>query len=114
MNRLFVFVVILTLASQAQTFKGNVQVKGNTTTSGNHYVALTWTQSSDPSVASNNVYRGTVSGGPYSLIYSSASPVTGYSDNSVASGTTYYYTVTAVNSSSIESGYSNEAAAVIP
>jgi hypothetical protein len=63
-------------------------------------------------VLSNNVYRGSTSGGPYSKIYSSSSPITTYSNTSVSPGT-YYYVVTAVSSNG-ESGYSNEVTAIIP
>ncbi len=39
---------------------------------------------------------------------------TAYTDSTVQSGTTYYYVVTAVDSSGSESNYSNQATAVIP
>ena len=39
---------------------------------------------------------------------------TSYTDNSVQSGTTYYYVSTAVDRSGIESMYSNQRQAVIP
>jgi fibronectin type 3 domain-containing protein len=39
---------------------------------------------------------------------------TAYTDATVVSGATYYYVATAVNSSAEESGYSNQATAVIP
>jgi fibronectin type 3 domain-containing protein len=59
-----------------------------------------------------NVYRGTVSGGPYSLL-SSGLTSTSFVDNSVQSGSTYYYVTTAVDSAG-QSGYSNVAQAAIP
>jgi fibronectin type 3 domain-containing protein len=37
-----------------------------------------------------------------------------YTDNTIVSGQTYYYATTAVDSSGVESGYSNLAQAVIP
>jgi fibronectin type 3 domain-containing protein len=37
-----------------------------------------------------------------------------YTDNTVQSGQTYYYWVTAVNSSGVESAYSNSVSAAIP
>ncbi len=61
-----------------------------------------------------NVYRGTVSGGPYSIINASLDSTTTYTDNTVVSGQTYYYVATAVDASGDESGYSNQAQAVIP
>jgi len=63
-----------------------------------------------PPVTSNNVYRGTASGGPYTEIYESSSPITIYTDIPGSAGT-YYYVVTAVSSNG-ESAMSNEASAV--
>jgi len=37
-----------------------------------------------------------------------------YSDNTVQSGQTYYYATTTVDSSGVESGYSNRVQATIP
>ena len=79
-----------------------------------HNVALTWNASTSSNVVGYNVYRGTVSGGPYSRINSSLDASTSYTDNTVAAGTTYYYVVTAVDNSSNESGYSNQTTAVVP
>jgi len=78
-----------------------------------HRVDLTWNASTS-TVAGYNVYRGTLSGGPYSKINATLSAGTSYSDSSVVSGQTYFYVVTAVDSSNQESGYSNQAQAVIP
>jgi fibronectin type 3 domain-containing protein len=61
-----------------------------------------------------NVYRGTVSGGPYSQINSSLDPSTAYTDNTVQSGQTYFYVTTALDASNGESAQSNEVQAVIP
>jgi hypothetical protein len=95
-------------SSLMQTFSCN----GQQTTQ--HSVALSWTASTS-SVVGYNVYRGTPTGGPYSAKLTAA-PVasTNYTDSSVASGTTYFYVTTAVDSSNTESGYSNEATAAVP
>jgi len=77
-----------------------------------HTVDLDWNTSAD--AVGYNVYRGTVSGGPYTMINSSLDSTSAYADATVASGQTYYYVVTAVDSSSNESGYSNQTQAVIP
>jgi hypothetical protein len=77
-----------------------------------HTVDLTWNASSG--AVSYNVYRGTASGGPYTMINGSPETATSYVDGTVVSGQTYYYVATAVNSESQESGYSNVAQAVIP
>jgi hypothetical protein len=77
-------------------------------------VALGWTASTS-SVIGYNVYRGTTTGGPYSSKLTS-SPVasTQFTDTAVQSGQTYYYVVTSVNSSDLESVYSGQATATIP
>jgi hypothetical protein len=70
-------------------------------------VSLSWVQS--PNTVSYNVYRGGVSGGPY--VFKANVPVTetAYVDNTVIPGAAYYYVVTAVNNSGVNSAYSNEA-----
>jgi len=76
-------------------------------------VLLSW-QASTSNVAGYNIYRGTIDGGPYVKINAAlVSPLT-YTDSSVASSTTYYYVTTAVDSSGVESVYSNQASAKIP
>jgi hypothetical protein len=77
-----------------------------------HSVSLSWTTSS--SVAGYNIYRGTQVSGPFTRINPSLETATVYTDSSVSSGQTYYYATTAVNSSGVESGYSNVAQATIP
>jgi fibronectin type 3 domain-containing protein len=77
-----------------------------------HTVDLTWNAASG--AVGYNVYRSTVSGGPYSMINTSLDGTTAYTDNTVVSGQTYYYVATTVDGRSSESGYSNQAQAVIP
>jgi hypothetical protein len=79
-----------------------------------HHVDLSWTANASESVAGYNVYRGTQAAGPFTQINSSLLTATVYTDSTVASGQTYYYTTTAVDSSGEESGYSNVVQAVIP
>ena len=71
-------------------------------------IKLTWTQSTSPNITNNKIYRATTRGGPYTLVATIA-PTTSYNNTGLNSGTTYYYVVTAVNSSSQESPYSNMA-----
>jgi hypothetical protein len=80
-----------------------------------HSVTLTWIASTSSNVAGYNVYRGTTSGGPYATNVNS-SLVTGlsYTDTTVLAGQTYYYVLTAVDTSGNESGYSTQTAATIP
>jgi len=72
-------------------------------------IALSWTQSSSPNLQYNRIYRSTTSGGPYTMV-AQVTPRTTYND-SVPSGATRYYVVTAVNTSGVESAYSNQASA---
>lgn len=70
------------------------------------YIQLNWTQSSSPDVVQNKVYRSTSSNSGFSVI-ATINAGTTYSDTSVVKNTRYYYKVTAVNSSGLESGFSN-------
>ncbi|MGC2182912.1 MAG: hypothetical protein WA637_06525 [Terriglobales bacterium] len=74
---------------------------------------MSWDASSSTDVAFYRVYRGTVSGGPYSLLNSHIK-ATAYTDSSVQSGNTYYYVTTAVDRTGVESIFSNEMPSVIP
>jgi hypothetical protein len=78
-----------------------------------HSVTLTWTASTS-SVAGYNVYRAAQSGGPYTMINTALQPGTSYADLSVQAGNTYYYVVTAADSSGTESVNSNEVTAAVP
>lgn len=78
-------------------------------------VDLNWNSSTSPNITGYNVYRGTISGGPYSRINTGGLVAgTTYTDASVAQDTKYYYVTTAVNSSDEESAYSNQVTAAIP
>jgi hypothetical protein len=74
-------------------------------------ITLNWTQSASPAVTQNKIYRSTTSGGPHTLIATIAAG-TSYQNGGLTSGRTYYYVVTAVNSSGLESVASNQASAV--
>ena len=78
-----------------------------------HSVALSWKASTNTHVVSYSVYRSSISGSSYAL---SASAIGGlsYSDQSVQSGTTYYYVVTAVDDQGQESKYSTQVSTIIP
>ncbi len=78
-----------------------------------HSVALTWTASTTSGVTGYDVYRGTISGGPYTLLNSSPTSSTSYTDTTVEAGQTYYYVATAVNSSGVQSTDSNQVTAVV-
>jgi hypothetical protein len=116
-----IFSVVFTPAS-AGTVTGSLSLVSNATNSptnvalsgtGIHSANLSW-QASTSTVAGYNVYRGTVSGGPYAKVNSGLVGGTSYTDTTVAAGQTYYYVVTAVDSSNAESSYSAQVSAVVP
>ncbi|MGD2217323.1 MAG: hypothetical protein PVJ64_11215, partial [Gemmatimonadales bacterium] len=81
-----------------------------TATGGPGQVALDWFDNTEPDWASFSVYRSETFGGPYSPIAEGLT-ASQYTDTGVTAGTTYYYVVTAKDTSGNESGYSNEASA---
>ncbi|MGA8182228.1 MAG: IPT/TIG domain-containing protein [Terriglobia bacterium] len=78
-----------------------------------HTVTLSWTNGSS-GASGFNVYRSSTSGGPYSRLNATLLSTTSFSDTHVQPGQTYFYVATAVNSSNPESGYSNQAQAIVP
>lgn len=87
--------------------------RGCLLSNGSHYVTLSW-DASTSIVSGYNIYRGTTSGGPYIQINSSLISGLSFFDSTVTAGCVCYYVATAVDSSSAESAYSNEATAVVP
>jgi hypothetical protein len=79
-----------------------------------HSATLSWTASTSSAVSGYEVYRGSVSGGPYTLVNTSLVTLLTFTDSAVQSGATYFYVTTAVDGSGIESVFSNEVKAVIP
>jgi fibronectin type 3 domain-containing protein len=77
-------------------------------------VKLQWQPSSSTGVIGYNVYRSTVSGGPYIKVVASLIAGTSYSDSNVISGTDYYYVVTASGADGNESTYSAQAQVSVP
>jgi uncharacterized protein (DUF2237 family) len=78
-------------------------------------IVLSWTASEDVTsgVKLYKIYRGTTSGGPYTVIGTVNHPTTTYTDTTVGpvAGITYYYIVRAVDFAGLESDPSNEASA---
>jgi hypothetical protein len=102
------------IASNAPSSPMNIGLSGTGVTSPtNHSVALTW-DSSPSTVVGYFVYRSSQASGPYAKVNSAADASTSYSDSTVANGQVYYYVVTAVDSSNIESAYSNQVSVTIP
>ena len=90
---------------------GGTNTGGGGTTS--HSVDLSWNASTSQ-VVGYNVYRGSQSGGPYTMVNPILEASTSFVDSNVQTGQTYYYVVTSVDSGSHESNYSNEAQAAVP
>jgi hypothetical protein len=103
----------VTVTSNATNSPINISVSGTGTTVVAHSVSLAWTASTS-SVVGYNVYRSTISGGPYTLVTTTAIAGVSYTDSTVQAGVTYFYVVTAVDSNGNESAFSNEAPVTVP
>jgi fibronectin type 3 domain-containing protein len=101
------------VTSNATNSPISISVSGTGTQAVAHSVSLSWTASTS-SVIGYNVYRSTISGGPYTLITGSPNGGITYTDTAVQAGVTYFYVVTAVDANGNESAFSNEASATIP
>ena len=101
----------VTLASNASNSKATDSLSG-TGVVPQYNVNLSWNASTS-SVAGYNVYRGTAVGS-YSKINPTLQANTAYTDSTVASGVTYYYAATAVDSKGQESTYSTPVQIAVP
>lgn len=75
-----------------------------------HSVTLSWAASATTGITHYTVYRGSVSGGPYTQI--AVPTALTFTDTTVLAGQTYFYVVTA--STTVESAKSNQVSATIP
>ena len=78
-----------------------------------HFVSLAWSETSS-GVVGYNVYSSTQPSGPYSRLNTAPVATMAYTDNTVQSGQTYYYWITALDSSGDESAFSSDVAVTIP
>jgi hypothetical protein len=78
-----------------------------------HSVTLDLTPNSS-NVTGYNIYRSSTSSGPYSQLNSLLVTSSSYVDSTVVAAQTYYYAATSVDSSGVESAYSNQVTATIP
>ena len=85
--------------------------KGFTIAVGDHFSMLSWNASTS-TVVGYKVYRGSVSGGPYTSIATLGNVLT-YTDHQVQPGTTYFWVITAYDASN-ESAYSSQVSGTIP
>jgi predicted phage tail protein len=103
----------VSVTSNASNSPATITLSGTGVQSVAHSVGLSWI-ASPSAVIGYNVYRATISGGPYTLLNSASVTTTQDNDANVQAGQTYYYVVTAVDSSNRESAYSNQGSATIP
>jgi hypothetical protein len=104
----------VTITSNASDSKLTVALSGTGISASSQDVQLNWVASSSAEVEGYNVYRSSMSGGPYAKIVTSPVSGTEYTDATVAVGSRYYYVVTSVNTEGIESAPSNQTAVTIP
>lgn len=113
MKRALLAVLLLLVSAgfaQAQGAPGSVTWTGTP-----HGNALTWTASATAGVT-YNLYRGTVSGGPYAKVNTAPIATLTFTDlnSNLTVSTQYFYVATAVDSNGNESAYSNQASVVTP
>lgn len=70
-------------------------------------IRLEWDANSEPDIAGYNIYRAEASEGPFTVLNGSLIVNTNFIDTSLQHLVNYYYVATAVNTSNLESGYSN-------
>ena len=75
---------------------------------GDKEIDLNWSDNSEGDFDGYNVYRSLTSGSGYSKINGSLVSLSNYNDTGLTNGVTYYYVVTAVDTYTAESGYSDE------
>ena len=100
------------ITSNASNSSAAVALSGSGSTL-QHSVDVSWDVST-PAASGYNVYRSTQSGGAATRL--NAAPITAliFTDNTVTSGVTYFYTVTSVAADGSESAPSAQATAVVP
>src|SRR6185437_1777575 len=102
----------ITVASNASNSPAIIALSGTGVAPVTHSVFLSWAPSS--SVAGYNVYSSSTSGGPYNKLTASPVAMTNYTDASATAAEVYYYVVTAVSTTDVESGYSAQVSAIVP
>jgi len=103
----------VTVTSNAANSSSSITLSGTGVQAASHSVTLTWTASASV-VSGYDVFRSPVSGGPYTMLNSTLDAARSYADTAVQAAQTYYYVVTSVDSSGVESAYSSEVSATVP
>ncbi len=103
----------VSVASNATNSPDSITLSGTGIAAAAPAVALSWSPSTS-TVVGYNTYTAPQSGGPYTKLTSAPVAATSYNDTAVQSGQTYFFVVTSVDSSNVESGYSSEVSAMVP
>jgi hypothetical protein len=98
----------ITIALKPEPASNPAAPTGLTATAGYIPVILDWNDNSESDLAGYNVYRSTTSGSGYSKLNSTLLTDSNYIDDITSTDITYYYVVTAVNTTSNESTYSGQ------
>jgi hypothetical protein len=104
----------ISISNSASTSPLKVSVSGSGVQAAPQSVSLGWQPSVSPGVIGYYVYRSSISGGPYTVLNSSPDSVTQYTDSTIQAGGTYYYVVTSVDSTNMQSGFSGQVSAAVP
>jgi fibronectin type 3 domain-containing protein len=92
----------------AEDLESPAMPTGLTADAGNGLVDLDWDDNSEVDLAGYNVYRSTTSGTGYTKLNIATLISSDFTDDTAENGVTYFYVVTAVDTSSNESDISNE------
>lgn len=74
-------------------------------------LTMNWTANSESDLSGYYVYRSASSGGTFALLATLASGITSYTNTGLSGSTSYYYKISAYNSSGFESAASSEISA---
>jgi hypothetical protein len=103
----------VSVASNATNSPDSITLSGTGVAAASHSVSLAWSPSTS-TVMGYNTYTSSVSGGPYTKLTTAPVSTPSYTDSNVVAGQTYFFVVTAVTSSNVESAYSAEVSALVP
>lgn len=103
----------ITIFSDATNSTVTISLLGSAVQPGSHSVTLNLAANSS-NVAGFNVYRSSISTGPYSKLNSPLVTSTTYTDSTVLANHTYFYVGTSVDSAGNETAYSSQVSATVP
>ncbi len=103
----------VTVTSNAINSTVTISLMGTAVQAASHSATLTLAPNSS-NVAGYNVYRSSISNGPYTKLNSPPFTSTTYIDSTVLTNQTYFYVATSIDSAGNETAYSNQVSATIP